>query len=153
MLQSEGLCLHCGVIPLCLQPFQLWCASAAMDAMTVAAAALAIATEHSRTAALQQVLLDRERAAMTAEDRGSLLAQRFFTGSTQVPRSMRPMTWKAAHRHVQNAVIGLREVMMLALRAIYNGNIERAEALLADDVESDMDVDQEQQETEAEDAP
>ena len=121
--------------------------------MTVAAAALAIAIEHSQTAALQQVLLDRERAAMTAEDRGSLLAQRFFTGSTQVPSSMRPMTWQAAHRHVQNAVIGLRGVVMLALRAIYNGNIERAEALLADDVESDMDVDQEQEETEAEDVP
>ena len=125
-----------------------------MDAMTVAAAALAIAIEHSQTAALQQVLLDRERAAMTAEDHGSLLAQRLSTTSTQVPSEMRPMMWRAAHRHVQNAVIGLREVMMLALRAIYNGNIERAQALLADDIESDdMGVDQEGEETETEDAP
>ncbi len=53
-----------------------------MDATTTVAAALAIAVDHSQAAALQQVLLDRERAAMTAEDRGSLLAQRFFTAST-----------------------------------------------------------------------
>ena len=104
-----------------------------MDATTTVAAALAIAVEHSQAAALQQVLLDRERAAMTAEDRGSLLAQRFFTASTQVPGSMRPQTWQAAHRHLSNVVLGLRNVMMLALRALYNGNIERAEALLADE--------------------
>ena len=104
-----------------------------MDATTTVAAALAIAVEHSQAAALQQVLLDRERAAMTAEDRGSLLAQRFFTASTQVPGSMRPQTWQAAHRHLSNVVLSLRNVMMLALRALYNGNIERAEALLADE--------------------
>ena len=102
-----------------------------MDAMTTVAAALAIAVEHSQAAALQQVLLDRERAAMTAEDRGSLLAQRFFTASTQVPG--RPQTWQAAHRHLSNVVLGLRNVMMLALRALYNGTIERAQALLDSD--------------------
>ena len=101
-----------------------------MDATTTVAAALAIAVEHSQAAALQQVLLDRERAAMTAEDRGSLLAQRLFTASTQVPVCMRLQTWQAAHRHLSNVVLNLRNVMMLALRALYNGNIERAQALL-----------------------
>ena len=74
----------------------------------MAAAALAVATDPSRDAALRQALLDRERAAMTAEDRGSFLAQRLYTGSTQVPSTMRPMTWRAAHQHVQNDVLGAR---------------------------------------------
>ena len=103
-----------------------------MDATTTVAAALAIAVDHSQAAALQQVLLDRERAAMTAEDRGSLLAQRFFTASTQVPVSMRLHTWQVAHQHLNGVVQNLRYVMMLALRALYAGNVERAQALLED---------------------
>ena len=146
-------------MPLFLQPFPSirWPSSflATMDASSVAAAALAVATEHSRDAALRQALLDRERAAMTAEDRGSFLAQRLYTSSTQVPSEMRPMTWRAAHRHVQNDVIGMRDVMVLALRAIREGNSDLAEALLADDVESEelIDVDEGEEETEEEDAP
>ncbi len=108
----------------------------AMDASSVAAAALAVATEHSRDAALRQALLDRERAAMTAEDRGSFLAQRLYTGSTQVLRAA-PLTWRSAHRHVLNTSIGMRGVMAIALRAIRKGNSERAKALLANDDESE----------------
>ena len=104
----------------------------AMDATTTAAAALAIAVNHGHAAALQQVLLDRERAAMTAEDRGSFLAQRFFTASTQVPVSMRLQTWQVAHQHLNSVVQNLRYVMMLALRALYAGNVKRAQALLED---------------------
>ena len=151
-------------MPLFLQPFPSirWPSSfPAMDASSVAAAALAVATEHSRDAALRQALLDRERAAMTAEDRGSFLAQRLYTSSTQVPSEMRPMTWRAAHRHVQNDVIGMRDVMVLALRAIREGNSERAEALLADELGSDEseelvsveEEEEEEEETEEEVAP
>ena len=70
-----------------------------MDAL--AAAALAVVLKESQEAALQEQTLRAERAAMTAEDRGSYLAQRLFTGSTQVPSAMRPMTWEAtyAQRH------------------------------------------------------
>ena len=127
-----------------------------MDASSVAAAALAVATDHSRDAALRQALLDRERAAMTAEDRGSLLAQRLFTGSTQVPSTMRPMTWRAAHQHVQNDVLGARDAMLAARRAIRHGNDERAEALLTAELGSSSDeADEEEGEEEAEeeDAP
>ena len=102
-----------------------------MDATTTVAAALAIAVDHGHAAALQEVLLDRERAAMTAEDRGSLLAQRFWTASAQVP-VLQLQTWQAAHRHLSRVVQDLRNVMMLALRALYAGNIERAQALLED---------------------
>ena len=95
-----------------------------MDATTNVAAALAIATEHSRFAALQQVLLDRERAAMTAEDHRSMLAR--LASSSQMPSAMRLM-WTAAYRHVQNDVIYLRGVMNLALRAILRNNIGLAQ--------------------------
>ena len=50
-----------------------------MDAVTLAAAAVAIAIENSRNAALEDCLLDRERAAMRAADLESQLAQRTFS--------------------------------------------------------------------------
>ena len=109
-----------------------------MDATTHVAAALAIAIEHGRFAALQQVLLDRERAAMTAEDHRSMLAR--LASSSQMPSAMRLM-WSAAYRHVQNDVIYLRGVMNLALRAILRNNIGLAQMHLANEVESDEDLD------------
>ena len=48
-----------------------------MDASSLAAAALAVATDDSRAAAVRELLLDRERAAMANEDARSFLAQRF----------------------------------------------------------------------------
>ena len=61
-----------------------------MNAVTVAV---------SEDAALRQALLDRERAAMTAEDRGSFLAQRYYTGSMQlrVLSGERLQTWQALY--------------------------------------------------------
>ena len=137
MLRCKGLCLHYSIVaPCCCEKRRSFTAQRrnsvrAMDATTTVAAALAIAVNHGHAAALHQVLLDTERAAMTAEDRGSLLAQRFWTASAQVP-VMRLQTWQAAHRHLNNVVQDLRYVMMLALRALYNGHVERAQALLED---------------------
>ena len=108
-----------------------------MDAVTLVAAALAIAADDSRNAALQEALLERERAAMTAEDRGSFLAQRLYTGSTQVPSAMPPMTWRAAHTRVHNETLELRDVMDEARRALRSGYADRALALL--DAELDRD--------------
>ena len=132
------LLLQCLRILCVCSHFQLWCASATMDAMTNVAAALAIAIEHSRFAALQQVLLDSERAAMTAEDHRSMLAR--LANSSQVPGAMRLM-WTAAYRHVQNDVIYLRGVMNLALRAILQNNIGLARMHLANEIDSDEDLD------------
>ncbi len=56
----------------------------------LAAAALAVVLRGSQEAALQEQMLRAERAAMTAEDRSRYLAQRFFTGSTQVPSTIAP---------------------------------------------------------------
>ena len=120
----------------------------------LAAAALAVELKESQEAALREALLDRERAAMTAEDRGSLLAQRLFTGSTQVPSTMRPMTWRAAHRHVQNDLIGARDAMRAALRAHRRGDGDRVERVLAAELGSSSEEEaEEEEEEEEEEAP
>ena len=81
-----------------------------MDAVTVAV------PEESRDAALRQALLDRERAAMTAEDRGSFLAQRYYTGSMQlrVLSGERLQTWQALYEvrdgNYHQAADALRDV-------------------------------------------
>ena len=118
-----------------------------MDAL--AAAALAVVLKESQEAALREALLNRERAAMTAEDRGSLLAQRLFTGSTQVPSTMRPMTWRAAHRHVQNDMLGARDALRAALLAVRQGDDERVERVLVAELGSSS----EEEAEEEEDAP
>ena len=124
-------------MPLCVcSRFQLWCVSATMDATTNVA--LAIAIEHGRFAAMQQVLLDRERAAMAAEDHRSMLVR--LTTSSRVPDAMR-LTWAAAYRHLQNDVLYLRGVMNLALQAILRNNIAAARLHLANEVESDDELD------------
>ena len=87
-----------------------------MDTVTLAAAALAIAVDESRDAALRQALLERERLAMAVEDRDSFLAQRFFTGSMQLRGAAghRPQTWQAAYEvrddNFEQVVDALREV-------------------------------------------
>ena len=122
-----------------------------MDAVALVAAALAIAADESRNAALQEALLERERAAMTAEDRGSFLAQRLYTGSTQVPSAMPPMTWRAAHTRVHNETLELRDVMDEARRALRSGYADRALALL--DAELDRDDSSAEEETDQEPEP
>ena len=52
-----------------------------MNAPSVAAAALAGAVDESREAALQELLQERERFAMQAEDLRSFVAARHFTRS------------------------------------------------------------------------
>ena len=108
-----------------------------MDAL--AAAALAVVLKESQEAALREALLDRERAAMTAEDRGSLLAQRLFTGSTQVPSTMRPMTWEAAYEQRHEDYLLAHDAMRAALLAVRQADDERAEALLAAELGSSSD--------------
>ena len=57
-----------------------------MDAVTLVAAAVAIAIDNSRQAALNDLLLDRERAAMRAADLECRAAQREYVGNQQLPR-------------------------------------------------------------------
>ena len=114
--------------------FQLWCVSASMDATTNVA--LAIALDHGRFAAMQQVLQDRERAAMAAEDHRSMLVR---LTAWRVPDARSP--WAAAYRHLQNDVLYLRGVMKLALHALLRNNIAAARLHLANEIESDEEFD------------
>ena len=105
-----------------------------MDASSVAAAALAVALEDSRAAAIRKLLLERERAAMANEDARSFLAQRLFTGPTQVPSTMRPMTWEAAYEQRHEDYLLAHDAMRAALLAVRQGDDEGAADLLAVEV-------------------
>ena len=105
-----------------------------MDAVTLVAAAVAIAVDQARNAALEDALLQRERAAMRAEDLDSLIAQRYFVRSAQLPASAqmptpqgRPQTWQAAYNELEadyeQALDALREVRI----ANNDGDAERIE--------------------------
>ena len=102
-----------------------------MDASSLAAAALAVAMDDARTSAVREVLLDRERAAMVAEDRGSFLAQRHYIGSVQVPHSSWPlMTWRDAYWMRRDDLFRAREVMRASLTALRGGDAQHARDVL-----------------------
>ena len=87
-----------------------------MDASSLAAAALAVAVEDSRSAAVGELMLDRERAAMANEDARSYLAQRHFVGSLQMPNSLYPpMTWREAYLVRSNDMAEADEIMRRAM--------------------------------------
>ena len=108
--------------------------SSKMDASSLAAAALAVAMEDSRSAAVREVMLDRERAAMVAEDRGSYMAQRHFTHTQQMPgphNTYPPTTWRDAYLVQRNDAHRMRDVMRASLMHMRGGNDRLARALLA----------------------
>ncbi len=104
-----------------------------MDASSVAAAALAVAVGESRGAALHAVLLDRERAAMQAEDLRSYVAAHHFTGSLLLSRAF-PMTWEAAYVQRHNDLLDAHDAMRAALRDVRQGDPEGAAVRLAVEV-------------------
>ena len=114
-----------------------------MDASSLAAAALDIAMEDARTAAVRELMLDRERAAMVAEDHGSYLAQRHFVGSLQAPRGpLHPMTWREAYLMERNNMSEAREIMRRAMM-----DAQRARDVLGQVVRPDDEVEKNQQKT------
>ena len=133
-----------------------------MDASSLAAAALAVAMDDARTSVLREVMLDRERAAMVAEDRGSFLAQRHYIGSLQLqqPYSAYPerMTWRDAYWMRRDDLRRAHEVMHTSLMALRGGDAQRARDVLAqvvrpDDEEVEVEPEEEDEvmEEEAED--
>ena len=91
--KSQGTTHH---LKLCLfrSRFSVLCSAATMDAVTLVAAALAVAVEQSRQSALQALLLDRERAAMRAADAETKLAHRVDQEVAQLRG-----VWRAARHH------------------------------------------------------
>ena len=64
-----------------------------MDAVTLVGAAVAVAIDRSRQAAMQDLLLDRERAAMRAADAETRLAERVDKEAAQLRD-----VWRAARQ-------------------------------------------------------
>ena len=105
-----------------------------MDASSLAAAALAVAMEDSRSAAVREVMLDRERAAMVAEDRGSYMAQRHFTHTQQMPgphNAYPQTTWRVAYLVQRNDAHRMCDVMRASLMHMREGNDRLARAMIA----------------------
>ena len=100
-----------------------------MDAVTLVAAAVAIAVDQSRNAALEDSLLERERQAMRTADLESMVAQRMFTSSMQLP-VVAPMTWRSAHTRAHNETVDLLTVIDQAARALRRGHDQHASELL-----------------------
>ena len=101
-----------------------------MDAVTLVAAAVAIAIDQSRQAALNDVLRDRELQAMRAAHLESLIAQRMFTSNTQLGHQPPPVTWRTAHTLAHNDTVQARQVMVQATRELRRGHDDLAAALL-----------------------
>ena len=118
-----------------------------MDASGLAATALAVAMDESRDAAVRELLLARERAAMNAEDLRSYVAQRHFTASQLVPRAPALM-WEAAFAQHHNDLRLAPDALRDALRAVRQGDDVRAEGLLAAEVRSSSEEEEEEEEEE-----
>ena len=113
--------------------------------MTIAAA-LALVADHSRDAAILDLLQERERLAMIVEDQASYLAQRHWVGSLQVSRvAGPPMTWQVAYEQRHDDLGHAHGAMRAALQAHRRGDYELVEQVLQTEVGSDS-------ETEAEEA-
>ena len=112
-----------------------------MDAATIAAAALAIVVDESREAAMRELLLERERLAMTVADRDSYLAQRHYIVSAQLPvASLALVTWQSAYVLRHNNFIDAQAAMRAALQAVRRGDDDAAENFLVAEVGSEQSV-------------
>ena len=121
-----------------------------MDAPAGAAAAVAVAVLHTQAAAIEQLLRERERAAMANEDARSYIAQRHFVGSVQVPRHViPPMTWDAAY-HQRHQDLLAHDAMRAAQRAARAGDGARVLDLLAAELGSESEGEEETEEEEQE---
>ena len=74
-----------------------------MDAITLVAAAVAVAIDQSRQAAMEQLLIDREHAAMRAADAESRLAERVDKEVAQLRDVWRAARQQAARVAVERA--------------------------------------------------
>ena len=110
-----------------------------MDASIVAQAALALAVDNSRDAAMNELLLERERLAMGAEDLRSFVAARHFTRNLllqrgSVPPAHVPWTWKRAYEQRHSDMESAHDVMIAALRDVRMGDPESAKQRLKHEV-------------------
>ena len=110
-----------------------------MDASAVAQAALALTVKYYREDALNELLLERERLAMGAEDLRSFVAARHFTRNLllqrgSVPPAHVPWTWERAYEQRHSDLENAHGVMLAALRDVRMGDPESAEQRLKHEV-------------------
>ncbi len=114
-----------------------------MDAVTLVAAAVAVACDQSRTAALEEVLRDRELAAMRAADLECQVAQRGHVWSQQLPRPAQlPLhayrrTWQQAYSEQDNASHAALDALQAVGVANANGDSNRVAELVRQELGED----------------
>ncbi len=106
-----------------------------MDASAIAQAALALSVDNSRDAAMNELLQERERLAMAAEDMRTFVASRHFTWDLlmergPVPPAHVPWTWKRAYNQLLSQWQNRHDAIHEALRDVRMGEPESAERLL-----------------------
>ena len=125
-----------------------------LSSTSAASAALAVVIEESQQAAMQALLQERERLAMTVADRDSYLAQRHYVVSRQMLLPERPMTWETAFNQRHNELIDAHHAMRGAARAIRDGNADEAlyvlEDIVGNDTEESSEADEERSAADAE---
>ena len=110
-----------------------------MDASNVAQAEMALAIDNYRDDALNELLLERERLAMAAEDLRSFVAARHFTWDLlmdrgPVPTAHVPRTWKRAYEQLLSQWQNRHDAIHEALRDVRMGEPESAEQILRHEV-------------------
>ena len=112
-----------------------------MDASAVAQAALALSINNSRDAAMNELLQERERLAMAAEDMRTFVASRHFTRDLisqpqrgSVSPAHVPWTWKRAYNQLLSQWQNRHDAIHEALRDVRMGEPESAERLLRHEV-------------------
>ena len=104
-----------------------------MDAVTLVAAAVAVACDQSRNAALEDLLRDRELQAMRAADLESLVAQRMYVNSLQLP-TYNVQTWRESRTDLAHDYAQLVETLQQVRVANREGDGERIEELIGDEL-------------------
>ncbi len=105
-----------------------------MDAVTLVAAALSLAVDQSRNAAMEDIMQERERQAMHAAGLESMMAQRMYIANMQLPQQpgVPPVTWRRAHNRAQDVVEDLLVTIDHAARTLRRGHDQQASDLLED---------------------
>ena len=102
-----------------------------MDAVTLVAAAVAIACDQSRNAALEDLLRDRELQAMRAADLESRIAQRMFTRNTQLGNADNVLvTWQDSREDLANDFADMVDTLQQVRGANREGDGDRIEELV-----------------------
>ena len=98
------------------------------------AAALSIAMDQSRDAAMEELMRQREIQAMHAAGLESYIAQKMYVENSQLQQQQqpgaRPMLWQVAATMAHNLVLDMRDGIGRAIVALRMGRPERAEEVL-----------------------